>query len=85
MQYDTHHQAIMPNCATQFQRRPGPFGYGFCQAGDAAGVTGSCSTQNTELLDVIENVADYSFVTFSWNSNGECRLIGISTQSFYIP
>lgn len=58
---------------------------GFCQAGDAAGVTASCFTDNAELLDTIENVADYSFVTFTWTSDGRCRMIGISTQSFYIP
>jgi hypothetical protein len=58
---------------------------GFCQAGDAAGVTASCFTDQAELLDVIENVADYSFVAFNWNSEGQCRKIGISTQSFYIP
>jgi hypothetical protein len=59
--------------------------YGFCQASDAAGVTGFCSTENLELLDVIENVADYSFVTFSWDTKAQCRQIGISTQSFYLP
>ena len=58
---------------------------GFCQAGDATGVTAYCWTQNRELLDVIKNVADYSFVTFSWNVDGQCRFVGISTQSFYIP
>lgn len=50
-----------------------------------AGVTIYCSTQNAELLDVIENVSDYSFITFAWNSDGRCRSIGISTQSMYIP
>jgi hypothetical protein len=59
--------------------------FGFCQASDAAGVTASCFTDNAELLDAIENVADYSFVSFNWNSDQQCRLIGISTQSFYIP
>lgn len=63
----------------------GATAYGFCQAGDAAGVTGFCSTENAELLDVIENIAHNSFITFSWNSEGQCRQIGISTQSFYIP
>lgn len=57
----------------------------FCQAGDAAGITVQCWTNNRELLDVIQNVADYSFVTFSWNIDGSCSFIGISTQSFYIP
>ena len=63
----------------------GATAYGFCQASDAAGVAGFCSTSNVELLDVIQNVADHSFVTFSWNSKQECQQIGISTQSFYIP
>lgn len=63
----------------------GAIASGFCQASDAAGVTSYCSTQNAELLDVIENVSDYSFVTFAWNVDGICRTIGISTQSFYIP
>jgi hypothetical protein len=58
---------------------------GFCQAGDAAGVIASCFIDNADLLDAIENVADYSFVTFSWNTDQQCRMIGISTQSFYIP
>jgi hypothetical protein len=57
----------------------------FCQAGDAAGITAYCWTNNRELMDVIQNVADYSFVTFSWNTDGNCNFIGISTQSFYIP
>lgn len=60
-------------------------GFGFCQAGDAAGVTASCFTDNLDLLDAIENVADYSFVSFSWTTDEQCRMIGISTQSFYIP
>lgn len=58
---------------------------GFCQASDAAGIAAYCFTHNVELLETIQNVADYSFVTFSWNSEGQCGLIGISTQSFYIP
>lgn len=58
---------------------------GFCQASDAAGVTAYCFTTNAELLDGFENVADYSFITFSWNADGTCRTIGVSTQSFYIP
>ena len=59
--------------------------YGFCQASDAAGVTAYCFTNNAELLDAFENVADFSFVSFSYNAEGQCQLIGISTQSFYIP
>lgn len=58
---------------------------GFCQASDAAGVTAYCFTDNGDLLDTFENVADYSFVAFSYNAEGQCTYIGVSTQSFYIP
>jgi hypothetical protein len=59
--------------------------YGFCQASDAAGVTAYCFTNNADLLDGFENVADYSYVTFSYNAEAQCQMVGISTQSFYIP
>jgi hypothetical protein len=59
--------------------------HGFCQASDAAGVIAMCSTDNADLLDAFENVADYSFVTFSYNAEGQCTYLGVSTQSFYIP
>jgi hypothetical protein len=59
--------------------------YGFCQASDAAGVTAYCFSDNAELLDGFENVADFSFVTFSYDAEGQCRHLGVSTQSFYIP
>ncbi|MET0535044.1 MAG: hypothetical protein ABW171_12535 [Steroidobacter sp.] len=59
--------------------------FAFCQAADAAGNTAYCYTDNAELVDAIKSVADYSFVTFSWNTEDQCRLIGVSTQSFYIP
>ena len=59
--------------------------YGFCQASDAKGVTAYCFTTNADLLDSFENVADYSFVTFNYDAEGQCQLVGVSTQSFYIP
>ena len=63
----------------------GVFVSGFCQAADAANVQGFCSTENPALIASIGDQDDYSFVTFSWNSDGMCRSIGNSTQSFYIP
>jgi hypothetical protein len=59
--------------------------YAFCQANDAAGTLGHCSTENRELIHVVQHAADYSFITFRWNAAGQCQFIGISTQSFYIP
>jgi hypothetical protein len=59
--------------------------FGFCQASTAAGVLGFCETDSPDLVASIGDQDDYSFITFSWNSAGECRSIGNSTQSFYIP
>lgn len=59
--------------------------FAFCQAADAANVQGFCTTENPGLIQSIGDIDDFSFVTFSWNAAGECRSIGTSTQSFYIP
>ena len=59
--------------------------FGFCQASTATEVLGFCSTENPDLIAAIGDQDDFSFITFSWNSAGECRAIGNSTQSFYIP
>jgi hypothetical protein len=59
--------------------------FGFCQASNAAGDFGFCNTENPALIASIGDQDDYSFVTFSWNEEGVCQLIGNSTQSFYIP
>lgn len=57
---------------------------GFCQAADAAGETFTCFTQDPDLLDATSSTADFSFITFAWNEDGECTRIGFSTQSFYL-
>lgn len=59
--------------------------FAFCQAADAANVQGFCTTTNPGLLQSIGDIDDFSFITFSWTAAGECRSIGSSTQSFYIP
>lgn len=63
----------------------GTFHFGFCQATDAAGVQGFCSTTRADLLEAMHATGDFSFITFRWDVNGECTRIGTSTQSFYIP
>ena len=59
--------------------------FGFCQASTADGVLGFCQTESPFLIASIGDQDDFSFITFSWNAAGECRSIGNSTQSFYIP
>jgi hypothetical protein len=58
---------------------------GFCQAQDAAGEQFTCTTDNGDLLSTIAAMTDASFVTFAWNTDGVCRRIGFSNQSFYLP
>jgi hypothetical protein len=59
--------------------------YGFCQASDDKGNLGFCSTENVALLEALQSISAYSFITFAWRADGTCRTIGNSTQSFYIP
>lgn len=63
----------------------GSFEFGFCQAEDADGDRAFCNTQDKALLQAMKSTSDFSFITFGWNSDGECTRIGFSTQSFYIP
>lgn len=59
--------------------------WGFCQANNSAGTHVICMIEDSDLLNAIATISDYSFVNFNWNAAGTCTRIGISTQSFYIP
>ena len=59
--------------------------FGFCQATDANGVNTVCFTQDPELVDAINSIANYGFISFAWNENDECISVRNSTQSIYIP
>ena len=63
--------------------------FGFCQAKDQDGDQAVCFTENPDLLDRIDGISDFSFLTFGWIDDGfggfECVRIGFSTQSFYLP
>ncbi|WP_428410031.1 hypothetical protein [Hyphococcus sp.] len=68
----------------KFDTGAGVVSTGFCQAGDADEEQFTCFTDNPELLDAMSSTADFSFITFAWNEDGECTRIGFSTQSFYL-
>jgi hypothetical protein len=73
-------------CGTRMWTTGTPtFRWGFCQVRDAANVNQLCFTENPDLLDMMKSTADYSFITFAWDADGECTHVGFSTQSFYIP
>lgn len=63
--------------------------FGFCQARDAEGDEIVCFTENPELLNVMKATSAFAFIVFSWTESeegeAECRRIGFSTQSFYLP
>ena len=61
--------------------------FAFCQARVEEGEDGGiiCNTFDPVLVAAINAIADYSYVTFSWNEDNECTRIGFSTQSFYLP
>lgn len=63
----------------------GHFQFAFCQAEDAENERAFCNTTDVGLIEGYRSVADFSFITFSWNAAGECVSLGTSTQSFYIP
>ena len=78
-------------CGTRtFDDGVNPFEWGFCQANNAAGDQVTCFVyENPNLIRAIGAVSDFSYITFSWQDDGndgaECTRIGSSTQSFYIP
>lgn len=59
--------------------------FGFCQATDAAGVSTTCFTFSPDLVAAINSIANYGFISFTWNDLEECTSVRNSTQSLYIP
>jgi len=67
----------------------GMFAFGFCQATDSEANNILCFTFNDNLIDAIEALSAYSFISFNWQDDGaggfECTSVRSSTQSFYVP
>ena len=65
------------------------FAFGFCQAEDAAGDAVFCATQTAGLIQAMNALTAYGFITFSWREVApdtfECIRVGFSTQSIYLP
>lgn len=61
---------------------------GFCQAEDAADEAVLCFTQDADLINAMQALSDFAFITFSFVDDGsggfQCRRVGSSTQSFYL-
>lgn len=63
----------------------GVFTFGFCQATDADGETLFCATTDNPLIEAIQSISAFSFISFAADEAGDCTRIGNSSQSFYIP
>ena len=56
-------------------------GSGFCMAASTSGAGGSCSTTNSEFIDVIRAINPGSYVYFSWDASGNCTYILVNNNS----
>ena len=63
----------------------GVSGFAFCQAGDLEGDQVVCVTTNPGLIERMESISAFSFVTFQWNEDFDCIRMGYSTQSLLLP
>jgi hypothetical protein len=66
----------------------GGYTFGFCQASLEDGLSYNCFTEDPTLLNAINSVSDFAFITFGWDDDGagnlSCNRVGSSTQSFYL-
>lgn len=58
---------------------------GFCQAANSAGLTRSCSTTNSAIVQSIRSISAESNISFSWNSDGTCRYVLVDNNSYFKP
>jgi hypothetical protein len=59
--------------------------FGFCQAQDADENYVVCFAYKGNLMSTINAIADYSYIRFDFDKNGECTRLDFSTQSQYLP
>lgn len=58
---------------------------GFCQASNSAGLTKSCSTTNSAIVQSIRSISSESNISFAWNTDGTCRYVLVNNNSYYKP
>jgi len=57
-----------------------------CSAGDAAGNSGYCSTNEPQFVDAVRNmVGSDSYINFTWNAYGTCTEINVYNGSYFEP
>ena len=74
-------------------RSPVPgYTYAFCQVNlgpvlddGSAPESVLCVTEDPAHVAAVGALDDFSYITFSWDADGNCTSVGNSTQSFYLP
>ncbi len=59
----------------------GPTPAAGCLAINSAGLTKSCFTYNTTVIDAIRTVSTDSYIYFQWNTDGTCAYVYIDNNS----
>ncbi|GHG71177.1 hypothetical protein [Comamonas sp. JC664] len=59
--------------------------YMVCEARDAWGVYGTCSSMDANLIAAIQGIGPSSSILFKWDAAGECTDIEVRNSSHYAP
>ncbi len=57
----------------------------YCQARDANGVTGACSSSAQNFVQIVGLIHGDSHVSFSWSATGACTALSVDNGSFFAP
>jgi hypothetical protein len=60
-------------------------GIAWCSARNSAGVSGACSTANSDFVAAIRSVTDESYISFNWYNGGTCANLVIHKYSHFKP
>lgn len=57
----------------------------FCNARNAAGTSGSCSSTAAELVNAARSITADSYLYFTWDATNTCNYIYVANGSHYAP
>lgn len=57
----------------------------YCQARDANGVTGACSSTAQNFVQIVGLIHGDSHVSFSWSASGACSSLSVDNGSLFAP
>jgi hypothetical protein len=60
-------------------------GFASCYATNNLGLSRSCTTTNTALIEVIRSISSESYIYFQWNTDGTCSYVFVDNGSRWKP